>query len=93
MDTRKPTSRRSALRVIAAAPVLLIGALPSLAAAQSIAALKLQYQFRKFSLDRKQKCFFCAHYTRVTRFVGACSVLQTQVNWEGHCTAFTAKTT
>ena len=93
MDTPKATSRRSALRVIAAVPVALLGALPVLAGAQSVEALKVRYQFRKLSSSRTQKCFFCAHYTRQTRFVGACSVLQTQVGWEGHCTAWTAKAT
>jgi hypothetical protein len=93
MDSPKALSRRSALRVIAALPAALVGAVPVLARAQSIDALKVQYHFVKFTVDRKQKCFFCAHYTRQTRVIGACSVLQTKVEWEGHCTAWTAKTT
>jgi hypothetical protein len=93
MDTPKATSRRSALRVIAAVPVALLGTLPVLAGAQSVEALKIRYQFRKFTTSRTQKCFFCANYTRQTRVIGTCSVLQTQVDWEGHCTAWTAKTT
>jgi hypothetical protein len=93
MDSPKALSRRSALRVIAAIPAALVSAVPVLARAQSIEALKVQYHFVKLSSSRKQKCFFCAHYTRQTRVVGTCSVLQTQVDWEGHCTAWTAKTT
>ncbi|MGD1066547.1 MAG: hypothetical protein ABR975_07000 [Vulcanimicrobiaceae bacterium] len=93
MDLPKALTRRSALRVIAALPAALVGAVPVLARAQSIDALKVQYHFVKSTVNRKQKCFFCAHYTRQTRVVGTCSVLQTQVDWEGHCTAWAAKTT
>jgi hypothetical protein len=90
MDAPEHLSRRSALRVVAALPVLAIGMLPVLAKAQSIASLKAQYHWQKFSHSH-QRCMGCAHYTRKTRLEGTCSVLQSEVYSENWCTAWSAK--
>jgi hypothetical protein len=91
MDAPEPRTRRSALRAIAALPILVAGAIPVLARAQSIASLKAQYHWQKFSQHRPQRCMNCAHYTRETRLKGTCSVLQTEVYWENWCTAWSPK--
>ncbi|HTJ26132.1 MAG TPA: high-potential iron-sulfur protein [Candidatus Limnocylindria bacterium] len=90
MEYESSVSRRCALRLIAAIPAAIAGAAPVLARAQSIDALKAQYRFRHFPNGR-QKCFGCSNYTRLSRGAGDCSVLDTQVNWEGWCTAWRAK--
>jgi hypothetical protein len=92
MEIRKANTRRSALRMIAALPALVLAGRPVLASTEAIDARKVRYHFRRSTAGwRKQKCFFCAHYTRQTRLAGTCSVIGAVVPWESVCDAFTLK--
>jgi hypothetical protein len=79
------------LRVIAAIPLAVTALRPLLARAQSVDALKAQYRYQKFPHGR-QRCNACTHYAGPKKGYGTCSVLQAQVNWEGWCTSWSAKT-
>jgi hypothetical protein len=84
-------SRRRVLNLVAAIPALLAIIGPHRAVAQSVGALKSQYRYRN-SPHGKQRCRNCSYYTAQSRVFGQCSILQTQVTWEGWCTAWRAKT-
>ncbi len=89
MQAREPLSRRSFI-IRFAATVAAWSAGSASVLAETARALKLRYRYRSFPRG-KQHCLSCVRYTRRSRVSGACSLLMTNVNYQGWCVGWTPK--